>query len=656
MGETFIKQMKNHILHKCLTVKIGCQETISLRQQMFIIQDIVNGFGDVDSFSISSGSLAEGLNFKTSDEDIMLVLKHVDIIQETKKIDSTDKSSHVRMEPFHSRPGFARLFLISENCNNDYLLKAIDNRLPSSRMLSSRLFRRVFLVPGQEEHGPCVSDGIFDFAVCLYCPSWPSSANAFFERRRPNSWPSKVMLHTIQEDGCFLVPVGPRNCEQYDILWRISFSVSERRLVLSFNHTQMLVYGLLKIMLKNYIQKWERLADLLCSYFLKTALFFAIESTAHLKWTPSNILLCVKTTVGKIMEWVAHCYCPNYFIPENNMFIGKINIKNNRDLLDILRLIRDRTFQTLIQLVPLDVTLSVSFLNEAQRQQLEEADLDLLCYRVSHIYPFDSRHIASLAALRLEELISKETNPFLRGVLMKFRTSTHHELAQMIRPSGTNKTSYKETRTQKCHLRIAGRVDMTSSNLLLASFYYCQGQYTKTRDLILKLLSKQTTNVINLRSHDISDTDFEAYKENLCGRGYDFRRKMVISTMNCVIMLDDSSLCPPEFAEEVQFYRPLFIFPPLVFAYTLLFLSCKKLNNRKQAIEALKKLKLVVDNEDHIHFQQTSNASTILGVCYEIQGDLNNAVLYYSSATQKSYTCKSAQKRLDRLRRQHCLS
>lgn len=49
---------------------VGTFEDIKRRQSMFHIMNLVNGYGDIDSVSISSGSLAEGLDIKGSDAKI----------------------------------------------------------------------------------------------------------------------------------------------------------------------------------------------------------------------------------------------------------------------------------------------------------------------------------------------------------------------------------------------------------------------------------------------------------------------------------------------------------------------------------------------------------------------------------------------------------
>lgn len=73
--------MNNVISHREMTEKliqiVGTYEDIKHRQEMFRIMNLINGYGDVDSVSFSSGSLAEGLDIKGSDEDITLIFKYI---------------------------------------------------------------------------------------------------------------------------------------------------------------------------------------------------------------------------------------------------------------------------------------------------------------------------------------------------------------------------------------------------------------------------------------------------------------------------------------------------------------------------------------------------------------------------------------------------
>ena len=71
-------------------------------------------------------------------------------------------------------------------------------------------------------------------------------------------------------------------------------------------------------------------------FFLKTALFWEITQSPN-NWNPSSMLSCFWNCFRRLLQWVKCSYSPNFFIPENNMFEGKIGEKgeerSNRDKL-----------------------------------------------------------------------------------------------------------------------------------------------------------------------------------------------------------------------------------------------------------------------------------------------------------------------------------
>ncbi|KAJ8311431.1 hypothetical protein KUTeg_010786 [Tegillarca granosa] len=131
------------------------------------------------------------------------------------------------------------------------------------------------------------------------------------------------------------LPIGNPNSQESHLQWRFSFSLAEKKLVYSFNHTQFLCYGLLKLFLKHAINSNEQVKDLLCSYFLKTSLFYCIEEE-NIVWNQENFLHCFWTCIRRLLKWILDEYCPNYFIKENNMFEGKICGRNSKVLYDYL--------------------------------------------------------------------------------------------------------------------------------------------------------------------------------------------------------------------------------------------------------------------------------------------------------------------------------
>jgi hypothetical protein len=75
----------------------------------------------------------------------------------------------------------------------------------------------------------------------------------WIHRHRYGQWPPELLIDNIVNYGCILVPIGPTEIENSELLWRISFSMAEKQLSHSMNYTQILCYALLRLSLKNII-------------------------------------------------------------------------------------------------------------------------------------------------------------------------------------------------------------------------------------------------------------------------------------------------------------------------------------------------------------------------------------------------------------------
>ncbi|XP_076072060.1 cyclic GMP-AMP synthase-like receptor 2 [Mytilus galloprovincialis] len=172
-------------------------------------------------------------------------------------------------------------------------------------------------------HGPCITDrkGIMDFAFCLHNKSWVNPANQWVTRPT-NSWPAAEVKRDIIDHGVLFVPIGVKGSNNEEIEWRLSFSVGEKLLIYTFSHTQLLCYVLLKILLKDVINIYSK--ALLCSYFLKTIIFWVSEELQPSVWTPEHLIPCFMKCFRRLIYCVNYSVCPHYFIPENNLFENKI--------------------------------------------------------------------------------------------------------------------------------------------------------------------------------------------------------------------------------------------------------------------------------------------------------------------------------------------
>ena len=345
-------------LHAVVNKIIGDPVIINIRRTTTNLRDYIyrreSELKNDPFVPVYSGSKAEGLRFKSSDEDWMLVYRDIKVIPSDSYMAIYDSNTTLLlMENEMTKPGFTLLKLIGKT-TNPKVLRSTGSML-NGRYLSCKYWRELHTAGyfySAFTHGPCASDTLdhleFDFACCLQCNIWPTNARDCIKRLHQCGWLSHDSILSIVNDGVLFVPIGAKQSIYENIEWRMSFSLAEKKLIHSMNHTQFLCYGLLKIFLKEAIDTYTDSKGLLCSYFLKTVLFWEITTTVN-NWNPSSMLPCFWKCFNRLLKWVSCSYCPNFFTPQNNMFAGKIEGTNRYKLLQHLRTLHSEGYRCLLR-------------------------------------------------------------------------------------------------------------------------------------------------------------------------------------------------------------------------------------------------------------------------------------------------------------------
>ena len=182
-------------------------------------------------------------------------------------------------------------------------------------------------IPCLTPHGPCgttiTGTKEVDFTCCVKSDILPEEAHCFVRRLHKAGCPSTSTLRKIVSRECHFVAIGAKESPTELMEWRISFSATEKVFIHSMNHVQFLCYGLLKIFLKEAIDVNTEIKGLLCSYFLKTALFWEI-ATNIIVWNASNFC--------HVSRYASNDFCSGStmntvqtFSFQRIMFAGKIN-------------------------------------------------------------------------------------------------------------------------------------------------------------------------------------------------------------------------------------------------------------------------------------------------------------------------------------------
>ncbi|CAC5369762.1 unnamed protein product [Mytilus coruscus] len=344
---------------------------------------------------VTSGSKAEGLDLPGSDLDIMYI-NQVDTVYNTKSEIPSDLPYALYFDFENTPPGYVHIKLHLNNRrgmhtqhmysdNNILLINGHYKRLIQSMYIDDDIhIESMFFT---EIHGPCSSSicGSYDFLSTYKCQYWPRNASEWITRPRSYQWPQTELIEDIIRDNVLLAPIGSKsnNKDEDPYEWRMSFSIAEKMLVHSFNHTQILCYALLKYTLKEAIHR--KIKGTMCSYFMKTVLFWMIEESQISEWQPCRLFECFQACIKRLMFFVQNNVLPNYFIPHNNLIEGKIDVQKKILLLSILKtfftngkhsLRQTQTFSSFFyqSKAPLSSKLS----------RLKYSDVDLTIYPLLH--------------------------------------------------------------------------------------------------------------------------------------------------------------------------------------------------------------------------------------------------------------------------------
>lgn len=321
---------------------VGTSKKVAYRREIMNMHEVLNRSTVTDDTNIPfyttvTGSMREGFRFEESDMDFIRYYCNRKVVWDRSQCQH-DRSSEDEIFLFdgsYSPPGYGLLEkLTTENVNVGLSFYKDGKSYFSSTAWKNHILNRTF---GGRIHGPCIFSDIddvdFDFAVCLISECWSPIASKFVSRC--HLWPNPQMLHDIVKKShvCHLVPIGHKLGSHEKEEWRISFTFAERTLVYSMNHPQFLLYGLMKLFLKEIINKGlNEEQKLLSSYHIKTAVFWTLQQGSLFECCEKTFLKCFWICFKLVIKWVYEGICPNFFIPENNMFLTKIYGSAQRNL------------------------------------------------------------------------------------------------------------------------------------------------------------------------------------------------------------------------------------------------------------------------------------------------------------------------------------
>ena len=192
-----------------------------------------------------------------------------------------------------------------------------------------------------------------DIVLALHSKVLPDCVTDCLARKRNSDFFTASVVEDCKSYGCLFV--RKEHCQSKDsrLLWRISPSHQERFLMFNFNSVQHKCYVLLKLIKKDIINPALG-SEVLTSYHCKTAMLHLIDMTPSQFWRPDNLLFCLITALHCLLLWSMDGNCPNFFIPDENMFRWRISRHLLKKLSDELFRLISLDFVSLLRSIKTD--------------------------------------------------------------------------------------------------------------------------------------------------------------------------------------------------------------------------------------------------------------------------------------------------------------
>ena len=347
----------NTFLSYLLDDVTGTEEIVKLRRDYCKINDCIRSCNSTNTNEYFTGSKAEGLNLPGSDDDYIIDINSgydIEVSESTEDLAQSTRANKFLIVTDNVHPAFSLLKCVS--VYDQFLRDAIVN-LGDNAYLSSQEFLSLSNAIKSETHtrrvqGPSIevwnefeeiSEPGRDNVPSILCKGWPTAAAEWKDRPRHYGWPAQRDKESIEAFGCHLVPVGHPLSTKRSLEWRLSFSIAERTLVWSFNHTQIQCYALMKLILKEFVKTncSEKHRDVLCSYFIKTFLFWQFETTDPLFWQPTNLSGCMMLLLHEFYTCIESGVLRHYFVSRFNLLDIKLTPEGRTELLYLFGRVRD---------------------------------------------------------------------------------------------------------------------------------------------------------------------------------------------------------------------------------------------------------------------------------------------------------------------------
>ena len=648
---------QNAYLSCLLNDVTGTEEVVQIRKELCRIVDCIYSCNSRKVNIYYTGSKAEGVDLPGSDDDYMFDynnLLDICVSESMQELMQSSRTNKFLAVTENVKPGFIRLTPFNQ-LRSSFLRRSLLT-MDDSTYLSSQLYVSSFyntlnrFFPNSRIQGPSMeiwnryqdlSESGDDNVNSIHCQFWPSLAAEWNIRPRRYGWPTLQEKEKIVEFGCHVVPIGHPLSSSKSVEWRLSFSIAEKILVWSFNHTQMQCYATMKLILKEYIKRkcTEEHKGVLCSYFIKTFLFWQYEATNQSFWQTTSFTECLTYLFHEFTSCIQNGVLRHYFIPRFNLLEIKLTPDAQTELLQHFRVLIQGGVSMLAQCV----SLSGAWSKFCQGGELMETEVRMR--KILKISKYDNDYclIRKLQQKGLPILLTG--GPTIEHGLVALHRAQQDRFSSLQllaikwlclfinikrfeRFSQGNKAKYNCVKA--FNKNIFG-TDIASSKLWLATFLLQQGDYSSSLQNINDVLSSIPPYALYFGCTKADDHYKLMYREAYSEVNI-IRRAKEAWLFDIFITKRDKPFVPCAIQIEIDtsdpiptiYNLPKMSISPFTYAYYLMFLCYHELRQYDNRDRALRQLVATLDDGSRCSVE-IHHSYNVVGHCLLMAQDMETA-------------------------------
>ena len=600
----------------------GSEESVRLMRDFCKMYDCISSINPENANMYYTGSKAEGLDLPGSDDDFMFDINNpadIEVSESLQDLVRSTRRNKLLIVTDNVPPAFAMLKCVT--LHGPLLLRSAvpmnNEAYLSSQQVVSSYWRRSEKTEISRIQGPSVevwsefhdtSQSGTDNVPSILCKFWPTIAAEWKDRPRHYGWPSQNDKEYIEQFGCHLVPVGHPLSSRKSLEWRLSFSIAERTLVWSFNHTQLKCYAVMKLILKEYVKTecFEKHKSVLCSYFIKTFLFWQFERTDQSFWKITNLSGCIMSLLREFHICIQAGVLRHYFVPRFNLFQIKLTPNAQTEISHIFGKVIETGISVIGQCSSLSGVCS-NFIETRDRRHCAERTTKIRTRRILNNDEITMSFISTRMFDLINEIRCTYESIFAPLVRLNAEENTPASLSVFVirRLCLVIATRKLYTSSNQCnkyvhyHMNLLSRnifgTDVVTSKLWLATFLLQHGDYDGSLQNVNDVLSSIPPYALYYSGTGIKsgDDSKQLYIDRYCGRNMDILcRAKEAWLFDMRITHSEYSFVPCAIQIELQHCDPCLgvKISPFTYAYYLVFLCYHGLgqyNNRDRALRQL---------------------------------------------------------------------